>query len=485
MKTPTDVGLSSAFPANFILDNYPCLSIFMDYSMKSNTNLSLLTIFLLALLPVYSQSSNGIKLLKTNPAPIQFSRKVKGPSGPSQYMLVMPSYHKTQIYNLQTNQITNLPDHKSIAGIPAEENSRKNKVERLRNQLTGKDWNYSNIDLIYYDANEAGYLIVRNTTYKNIPGNPVCTCGGQSRLIEKYQRYYCEQCRKYVPTNEYLSNKKVYIYYHFNLKNNQLLWSTQIPAGELGLGILGTNAQKKQIYFSDTAYVSKKHPNSSGTIHIQRLNLNTQTIDLNQTHKIPVRINSKFGSWSLTPYFSRDFSWLAFIEYDEAADRKTNAPHLKNPGPQAWFINVNNNSSFSVSIDVTTYGVAVDHINGYAVLASNQTGRVKLVNLKTGKISKTIQGPRTVAQAILSPDNAKLYIVNKSGITQYSWPSLKKTSSTAWQKVIPGLKQLLTAEKMRLTGDGKFALIGKMIKSKHGPWYSSHPEKGFHILSIQ
>ena len=425
----------------------------------------------------------GIKILTT----VQDCRKFQDIMiHPNRYILsnskIVP-FPPPIVYDIYTKKLRTI-NIREMQGMPKPPKN-LSKTDRLKMKRLGKYWWLTNIELIYYNpANgTAGVLIEKTETLRTVQGNPICPlCSEKSKLVEKYQRYYCYKCRKYVKKEVYLKDVRSYYYAGIDLGSKRVAWITPIAKGSFYS--IGVDPDGKYFYFYDSIsfYKRVKTPDK---FSVYRFNISSRRIDWRYSISIPVRYKKNSpGSYSMRFFPSPDFSKIVFWEYDEIYDRKTRKGWLKNPQAQAYIIDIPSKSHFSVPIPVTPYGQLIDRENRYLLLGSNQLGMLFRFDLNNKKQDKRVRASRNIFKLILSAHSRYLYVFTKNKVEVRSWPSLKLIKNIPLKRIFPGITKLLVSEPVYVTQDGRFAAIGVLKKGRSGPWASSSHDDGFHLLMI-
>ena len=435
----------------------------------------------------------NIRILKT----IHSCRQFKiTPIHPNRYILSSGKAHHFPppvIYDIYTLKLIKLRPLRETPGLPVPPNipdTRENRAEINRLKLAGKYWEWSSDELICYrpEKDTAGMLLVRTNTVKTVKGNPLCRgCSKQAKLIKKFQRYYCYDCRKYVEESEYLGDVQTYLYANLDLKSNRVTWMASL--GHTWIRGIGVDPRGKYFYFADTInfYHREKTPDR---LTLYRLNLRTRKVNWRYTVPISIRYKKSSPSTYAINFFpSSDFTRIVFWEYDheecyEEGGKRVWRGLLSNPPAQAYVINVPRRRHFSIAIPVTPYGHLIGRHNRYMVLGSNQKGTLHRINLKSGREDRRVRSRKGIFKLILSARSRYLYVFTKRSVEVRRWPSLRMVKRLPLSRIFPGIQKLLVSENVFATQDGRFAAIGILKRGKSGPWAASDHDDGFHLLMI-
>jgi hypothetical protein len=404
---------------------------------------------------------------------------------PNRYVLSsakITPFPPAAIFDIQTGE-TKVIDVRKLRGMPEPPQATGLDVTKLK--LAGGYWRIYSIDITHYDAekNTAHVCMIKEETKRTVAGNPPCaTCRGEAKFVEKYQRYYCFNCRKYVDEKDYLSDMYVLHYASIDLSAGEVIWI--VPVAEGSFFTLGADPTGRYFYFYDSVYFYNREK-TDGAFNVYRFNTSSRKLDWKYTVNAPVREKDKApGSYAMKSFASPDYSRLVFWEYDEEYETGSKKGWLQNPPAQAFVVDVAAKSSFSVPIPSTPYASMIDRDNRYLLLGSNQYGTLHRVDLATQKEDITMKGTRGMFQCALSASGKNLFIFTKTGVEVRSWPDLKLIKIIPLSKIFPGVQVLLTSEQMVVTADGRYAVIGILKKGEQGPWYSSDLNGGFYLLQL-
>ena len=404
---------------------------------------------------------------------------------PTRYILSRSKtvpYPSAMVYDIEKDMLKEI-NLRTLDGMPVPHDARG--AELSRRKLEGGYWDIYDLDIIHYDgeSNPAGALLVKHETIKTIDGAPACAkCGNPASFIEQYQRYYCYTCKEYVKESDYLKERYSYNYVSFDPAKNTVNWIEKIADGNYHE--IGMDPEGKYFYFYD-AHPVYKEETTRDSLTVYRFNVDSRNIDWRYTIKTPVRSRkTSAGSYTMNAFASSDYSRLVLWEYDEEYETGTRRGWLKDPTARAYIINAGGNSHFEISVPSTPYGMVIGRDNRYFLMGSNQYGTLHRVDLQNKKEDITIQGSKGMFYFTLSGGGKNLYIFTKTMVEVRSWPDLKMIKSIPFNKIIPGVSQLLTSEPMTGTVDGRYTVIGILEKASNGPWWSASSSSGFYLLSI-
>lgn len=395
---------------------------------------------------------------------------------PTRYILSTPTNYGEGpvIYDIQEKKLIRFPLLSKLEGIDEAPDAKPatDEYKRLRQEGQLWKWGYKT-KIVYYDAEKgyAGILFEKDATVRTIEGEPDCqTCGRVTELIEKYQRFYCYTCKKYVEEDVYLKDVNTFYYGRVNLNTMKVEKMNEIP-GE-GILYLTGDPSGKYLYFSNQLYFYGK-VSMIDKISLVRYNTETDMVDWFLTFNVvPRKKSEELPSHSLSAVITPDGGKIVFIEYDEGM--------LKNPGPRGYILDVEKKEVITVAIPQTAYGIAFDRKAQRIFLGSNQKGTLHRINLDTGKEEIKVQAAGTIFHMLLSPESKYVYIFNKKKIEVRSYPDLVLLKTLPLSSVFNGISELLASETVYTTADGKYSAIG--ILKKEGQWASSDLYDGFYLL---
>lgn len=385
------------------------------------------------------------------------------------------------VYDIRTGE-TRIIDLRRLRGMPQPPQATGLDITRLK--LAGSYWSIHSIDITHYDAekNTAHVCMIKDEIKRTVPGNPRCAvCGGGTRLVEKYQRYLCDACRKYVDEKDYLSSVYALHYAEIDPAAGEVRWI--VPVAEGSFFLLGADPAGRYFYFFDSVYFYDREK-TAGDFRIYRFNTSSRSLDWRYTVNAPVREKSVARDYYIKAFASPDYSRLVFWEYEGGYDPDTKKGSLQNPPAQAFVVDVAAESHFSVPIPSTPYAGMIDRDNRYMLLGSNQFGTLHRIDLAARREDITMNGTRGMFHCALSPSGRNLFIFTKTGVEVRAWPGLRLVKTIPLSRIFPGVQVLLVSEQMVVTTDGRHAVIGVLKKASNGPWYSSDQDGGFHLLVL-
>ena len=401
------------------------------------------------------------------------------------------------IFDIETGKAAALPPLDTLPGVPRpvviKAPGREAEYERNRLTLEGKYWTWREKQVVFYDAarGRAGLHLSQYRPVKFTTGDPVCkSCGGETKLIEQFGRFYCAQCTKYVDEKDYIRNTYVSFYADLDLAAMAVTSITELERNwdaqkEVeGIRIIGVDPEGAYLYYSNNIYfygIDK----TSGRIILHRFNIASRAVDWRYTVPAPVRLKSGAApSYAVNEFHTPDLKKILFWEYDEGWAEHPGRGWLANPGPQGIVVDTAARSHLAVPITVTPYGQAFSRDGKYLLLGSNQTGVIHKISLESKREEARVQASRSIFKLIFPPASRTLLSFNKKSVEVFSWPELKKLKTIPLGSFLPGVKDLLVSEPMLVTADGRYAVISVLEPTGNGPWWAAKRNDGFHLLQI-
>lgn len=455
-------------------------------SFNGFVKMFIVAIGLLLISVVYSDEElegPGVRIIYTEHGCRRFESDVINPDG---YIL---SHHfenpfpAPRIFDIKNRKLIELPRIREMEGLPQPTTAERKSIEYKKLKRLGKLWGWGyGSTVVYYNpkTQNVGLYVEVDETKRAVKENPPChLCGGPTELVEKYQRYLCRSCRKYVPEKKYLKDITKTYYANYDIAKGKVTWAKLIADEEIQF--TGMDSDNGYMYFTKPLYFYKDRT-MIDKIQIRRFNVHTKKIDWQHIINISKRSKSEdLTSYSCSSsFFSPDFTKLVFLEYDESCGA---TGRLKNPPAQAYILDISSKTHFAVNIPFTAYGYAISRDNKYMILASNELGKIHRYNLETKEQELVLKTTRGVYKLILSANEKYLYVFNRYNIELRKFPSLEVVKKTPLSEVFPGVQTLLVTERMYHTRDGRYAAIG-VLKKGESKWASSELDDGFYLLEL-
>lgn len=442
-------------------------------AMKAVTLLLILSL-LITLGFTQDKAGPGIKIARAVHNCRQFSEHLVHPTG--FVVTSATNYNRGPVlYDIEAGKLIQLPLLKELPGVPEETAAKPGSDEYKKQKLEGGLWKWGFYTRILTWAPEAGYadiLYIKDATVRTVEGEPDCPkCGEKSKLVEKYQRYYCYGCKKYVDEKDYLKDVQTYFIGRYDIKKKKVTEMNEVDAPNMRYLIKSPDS--RYYYFSSQLFFYGDEVTKIDKVSVVRYSVEKGKIDWKHTFKVVKRVKSEdLPSHSLSAEISPDGKKLIFIEYDEGM--------LKEPGPRAYFLDVESKEVVTVPVPPTAYGRAFDRQSRWLFLGSNQKGTVHRYDLATGKEELKIQAAGTIFHFVISPQSKYLFVFNKTKVEVRAYPDLKLIKTIPLSAIFKGVNQLLVSEQMITTEDGKYSVIG--ILKTDSQWASSDLEDGFYLL---
>ncbi|MES0489550.1 MAG: hypothetical protein ABUK01_06125 [Leptospirales bacterium] len=458
----------------------------MNTNKIRNLSLSLLgLVFISGIIGLYGEGEEKPK--------ITLGKKVEGCqrfetiriSG-NDYILTKSYNYKPLVYNYKEGKLLTLPTIEQIDGIAKPINITSSGAQRQADysgaKLRGEHFSYYQKNPVYYDGeNSVAGILLNKKGYEKV-SEPKCSCEDTAKFIEKYQRYYCYTCKEYVAEKTYIEESFTQYYVHIDLKTKKVLWQAKLGNEDKYLGMLGVDPQREYLYYTTQLYISSKEVKSSGKTELRRLNLKTHKVELVTKISFPIREKGKVPpSYGTHYYISPDFKFAIFWEYDELHDIKNRKGYLNAPGAQAVAVDLKNNTQFSFDYTPVAYGRFYNEETGEFFVENYQTGEFFKVDMAEKKLKLIKNLGKGHFTFVLSPKKKFVYAFSKSIIDVYSWPSMDRVEQIKYDSLFPGVNILLVVEKMFVSSNGEFALMG-IFKNDGAKWSSTDLDGGFQIL---
>jgi hypothetical protein len=398
------------------------------------------------------------------------------------------------IYDLKEWKQITLPSLEKLPGLPPMPSIKYGKgyrERRLKMILQKKFWKWGTKEIVHYDAERgrAGIYLEKEGTEKTLPGNPPCKGSGkESKFIEKYQRYYCYDTRKYVDTGDYLKDYSIPYYAVLDLGSGRVKKIYQLSTEGFsnneqdGIHPVGVSPDGRYFYYSNRVFFYKLKK-TTGHILLYKFD----TVEGRNVWKYRIRVPVRYkgrtaASYSIKYYASPDLAQIVFWEYDER--KSGTAGWLRNPSARAYIVDTKDRSHFTVNAPLTPYGHIIGWGGRYLLMGSNQTGMIHRIDLRKKKEERKIKSSQSIFFMALSSSSRYLYVFTRNHVEVRNWPDLKFVKRIPLSKIFPGINKLLVSERMITLNRGKYAVIGILKKKKSGPWASSDLKDGFHILEL-
>lgn len=450
---------------------------------KKNIIISTVCIFLCSLSISVSAQKDGpeIKLIKTFKNIKGFSDREISNEQIIAGKNLNKAYPAMTIYDIKSNSSIDLD---IVNFIGYQKAPKVLGYERKKLEAQGKLFSWSRYELLHYNKNQALLALWKRATTRIIQGAPQCQeCNETSKFIEKYQRYYCYKCRKYVDKDVYLKTGYSLHLAEIDLGKNEI--TKQHHVKDNSFNILGATDDGNQVYFYEQISMYKK-TESPSSLNVYRYNLKKGKIDWQKKLDIPVRKKGEVaGAFSIRGFASKDFSKIAFWEYDELYEGRKGKGWLRNPFALGMVVDTKSGSVFRFEIPVTAYGYTFTRDNKYLIIGSNQLAQVFVYDLDQKKLIKTGKSYANICKLILTENEKYLLVFNKTNIDCLQWPSLKRQKTIPYTNIQAGVTKLLVSVDVWTNDNATIGAIGVMKKSARGPWWSVEEELGINIFSIK
>ena len=428
--------------------------------------------FCLALCPLHVKAQQAKPLFRVER---EFSTCVHHPEAmvhPDKYMACQNEKLDYVIANLHTGTSTQLKPLREYEGIPLSTKV-DDPSQRNASLISGNHRSLNRYEVLWTNGSSVG-VYVSGFAYYKPDTTPKCpTCGGDAKIHEKMQQYYCPACNRLI--SSYNAMKSVHISYWavVDLTTEKAV-SQALPDGYLYR--MGNDFPGGKFWF----YREDPCPSCTTTQPLNLIAINTSTgAKVSEfSIQVPLRTNNR----GFRGQVSRSGKTIFLVEYDELMDKDRGA--LSNPTVSAFLINTTTQTALRTDAMVTTYGFAVDEKNDRVFMGSNQLGKLVLKKGSTGDTIKTVTIPKGIAQVSLSADGARLFVYTKTEFLILDAAKLTVLNKVAVKKIYPGVDKWMVAETVFTTHDGLRLITPPLIRSQYGPWGQSDPAVGFRVFLL-
>ncbi len=377
------------------------------------------------------------------------------------------------IVNLHNGATTVLRVLKEYEGMP-QSTQVADRTLRNASLMTGKHRDYSSYEVLWTSGSAVG---VHVSGYHYVhPDTPPRheKCGGELKIHEKLQQYYCPACNQLVaPYNSMISN-------HINEWAVVDLTSEKATSAALPDGWLfrvGNDFTGGVFWF---ARLEPCAPTCQATQKLTLFSVKTATGAKVSEFQVDVPYREKGPGYRSA--ISASGKTLLLVEYDELQDKTRG--FLQNPGVSALVVDVAQKSVRRMDALMTTYGFALDEKNDRVFLGSNQSAKLVVRRLSTGDLIKQWSIPGGMAHLGLSADASKLYVFTKGEFQVVETVKYTTVSKVAVKTLYPGVDKWMTADRVITTTDGLRAITPPMIRAELGPWGVPDPKSGFRVFLL-
>jgi len=346
----------------------------------------------------------------------------------------------------------------------------------LRNavMMSGKYRSYSGYEVLWTNGASVG-LHASGFAYSR-PDTPPrhAKCGGELKVHEKLQQYYCPVCNLLVSPHDSLKVTRFNQWAVVDLASGKAV-ATDLPEGWLFK--VGNDFTGGVFWFA------RLEPCASTCQATQKLTLfSVNTATGAKMTELQVEVPYREKEPGYRSVVSASGKTLLLVEYDELQDKTRG--FLRNPGVSALVVDVAAKSVRRMDALMTTYGFALDEKHDRLFMGSNQTAKLVVRKLSTGSLIKEWSIPGGMAHLSLSADASKLYVFTKGEFQVVETVKYKTVAKVPVKTLYPGVDKWMTADRVITTSDGLRAITPAMIRAEFGPWGVPDPKSGFKVFLL-
>jgi len=377
------------------------------------------------------------------------------------------------IVNLNDGATTVMKPLREIEGMPVSTVVAERSM-RNASLMSGKHRDYQGYDVLWTDGTTVG-VHVTGFAYA-VPDTPPkhAKCGGELKLHEKLQQYYCPACNQLVSAHDAMKVTHVNQWATVNLASGK---ATPVAMPDGRLLLVGNDFSGGVFWF---ARLEPCAPACTRTQKLTLFSINTTTGAKSAEFQIDVPFRAKGPGYRTA--VSPTGKTLLLVEYDELQDKTRG--FLADPVVSALVVTVATKSVLRMDALMTTYGFAIDEKNDRLFLGSNQSARLVVRKLSTGALIKEWSIPGGLAHLSLSADASRLYVFTKSEFQVVDTVKLTTIAKVAVKTLFPGVDKWMTADRVITTRDGLRAITPALIRAELGPWGVPDPKSGFRVFLL-
>jgi len=377
------------------------------------------------------------------------------------------------IVNLQNGATTVLKPLREIEGMPVS-TVVADPAKRNASLMSGKHRDYSSYNVLWTNGSSVG---VHVTGYAyTLPDTPPkhAKCGGELKIHEKLQQYYCPACNQLVSSFDAMKSTHINQWATVDLTTEK---ATSVAIADGWLFEVGNDFPGGVFWF---ARLEPCAPTCTRTQKLTLFSINTTTGAKVTEFQIDVPYREKGPGYRTA--VSPSGKTLVLIEYDELQDKTRG--FLSDPVVSALVVTVATKTMLRMDALMTTYGFAIDEKNDRLYLGSNQSAKLAVRKLSTGALIKEWSIPGGMAHLSLSADASRLYVFTKGEFQAVDTAKLTTTFKVPVRTIYPGIDKWLTADRIITTHDGLRAITPPMIRAEGGPWGIPDPKSGFRVYLL-
>jgi len=377
------------------------------------------------------------------------------------------------IVNLHNGATTVLKVLKEYEGMP-QSTQVADRALRNASLMTGKHREYTSHEVLWTSGSAVGVHV--SGYHYVLPDTPPkhAKCGGELKIHEKLQQYYCPACNQLVSSHDAMKVNRVNEWAMVDLTSEKAT-SAALPDGWLTQ--VGNDFTGGVFWF---ARLEPCAPSCQATQKLTLFSVNTTTGAKMTEFQVDVPYREKGPGYRTA--VSASGKTLLLVEYDELQDKTRG--FLQNPGVSALVVDVVAKSVRRMDALMTTYGFALDEKHDRVFLGSNQSAKLVVRKLSTGDLIKQWSIPGGLAHLSLSADASKLFVFTKGEFQVVETIKYTTVTKVAVKTLYPGVDKWMTADRVITTTDGLRALTPPMIRAELGPWGVPDPKSGFRVFLL-
>ncbi len=392
---------------------------------------------------------------------------------PDKYAVCKDDKWRPVIVNLHDGTTTLMKQPKEYEGMPVTTEV-ADPASRNAVMMSGAYRSYSRYEVLWTNGASAGVQVTGYAYAK--PDTPPrhARCGGEMKVHEKLQQYFCPACNVLVSHHDSLKVTHINQWAVVDLATGKAR-VTDLPDGWLFK--VGNDFTGGVFWF---ARLEPCAPSCQATQKLTLFSFNTATGAKVTEFQVDVPYREKGPGYRSA--VSASGKTIVLVEYDERQDKTRG--FLSNPGVSALVVDVAAKSVRRMDALLTTYGFALDEKHDRLFMASNQTAKLVVRKLSTGALIKEWSIPGGMAHLSLSADASKLYLFTKGEFQVVETVKYTTVVKAPVKTLYPGVDKWMTADRVITTSDGLRAITPAMIRAELGPWGVPDPKSGFKVFLL-
>jgi hypothetical protein len=347
-------------------------------------------------------------------------------------------------------------------------------AQRNASLMSGKHRDYSRYEVLWTNGSTVGVKV--SGYHYAFPDTPPkhAKCGGEAKLHEKLQQYYCPVCNQLISAFDAMKSTHVNQWAVLDLTSEKAS-SVAMPDG--WLTDVGNDFAGGVYWF---ALLEPCVPACTKTQKLTLFSIHTTTGAKVTEFAVDVPYREKGPGYRTA--VSPSGKTLLLVEYDELQDKTRG--FLADPPVSALVVTVATKSVLRMDALMTTYGFTLDEKNDRLFLGSNQSAKLVVRKLSTGALIKEWSIPGGMAHLSLSADASRLYVFTKGEFQVVDTVKYTTSFKVPVGTIYPGIDKWMTADRVITTDDGLRAITPAMIRAELGPWGVPDPKSGFRVFLL-